>query len=227
MAPKAQTKGRPRRLTPAQEKFVQAYALQRNASEAYRQAYPGSRKWKPEHVHQEACKLLKHPRVAPRVEELETIAREKANAAFAMRAEDVIARLTLLATGTLRDFLQLDEQGQPTISLKTATDAQLYVLNEVTVEDIVAGPRQGKRTKIKLGDRIAALRLLGQHHQLFGERITHEHQHVHLIESAAAELTQKIALLTSRAREPSATVAEAEVVPVPMVADEREQQAAA
>jgi hypothetical protein len=38
-----------------------------------------------------------------------------------------------------------------------------YALNEVTIEDIVTGPRQGKRTKIKMADPISALTKLGQH----------------------------------------------------------------
>jgi hypothetical protein len=170
-----------------------------------------------------ASQLLATPKVRLRVEELEGIAREKANAAFALKAEDVIHRLTLLANGTVGDFLELDERGQPTIMLKGAMREQLYAVNEVTVEDIESGKRTGKRTKLKLGDRLGALRLLGQHHGLFSERMEHQHEHHVLIEHAARELGQRIALLSSRAREP--TVVDAELVPVPMVADEREQQA--
>jgi hypothetical protein len=176
-------------------------------------------------VHQEACKLLKHPSVAPRAEELEAIAKEKVNAAFAMKAEDVIHRLCLIA-GTVGDFLELDERGQPTIMLKGAMREQLYAVNEVTVENIENGKRTGKRTKLKLGDRLGALRVLGQHHGLFSERVEHQHEHHVLIEHAERELGRRIALHSSRAREPVTTVGEAEIVPVPMVADEREQQAA-
>jgi hypothetical protein len=41
----------------------------------------------------------------------------------------------------------------------------------VSVDDIVAGPRQGKRTKVKLPDRIAALKLLGTHHGMFAQDV--------------------------------------------------------
>jgi phage terminase small subunit len=188
-------------LTRRQEAFCQEYALHRNASEAYRRSYPGSRKWKPAALYSRASRLLGDAKVNARVAELEAIAREKANAAFALKAEDVIHRLALLASGTVRDFLELDERGQPTIVLKGATAAQLYAVNEITVEDIDSGRRQGKRTRLKLGDRIAALRLLGQHYGLFNDRIEHRHEHVHLIEHAARELHDRVALLTTRARQ--------------------------
>jgi hypothetical protein len=83
-----------------------------------------------------------------------------------------------------------------------------------------------KLISVRMGDKRAALRDLAQHLGLFTDKVQHTHEHTILVEHAAAELTQKIALLTSRAREPVATVDEAEIVAVPMVADEREQQAA-
>jgi phage terminase small subunit len=56
-------------LTPKQESFAQKYVETGNASEAYRQAY--STKGKGENlVWSEACKVLKHPKVSQRVDEL-------------------------------------------------------------------------------------------------------------------------------------------------------------
>jgi hypothetical protein len=77
----------------------------------------------------------------------------------------------------------------------------MYVLSEVVIDDIVSGTRQGTRTKIRLSDRIAALRLLGQYHQPFDERVEHQHSHHLLIEHAARDLDNKLALLTSRRAE--------------------------
>jgi hypothetical protein len=59
-----------------------------------------------------------------------------------------------------------------------------------------------------MGDKRAALRDLAQHLGLFTDKVQHTHEHTILVEHAAAELTQKIALLTSRAREPAAMVAD-------------------
>lgn len=72
--PKAETakpKANKAALTPKQEAFAQAYVETSNASEAYRRAYPASRKWKPETLHPQASKLLADPKVATRVAEIQ------------------------------------------------------------------------------------------------------------------------------------------------------------
>ena len=57
-------------LTPKQEAFCLAYTETGNASEAYRQAYPRARNWKPETVHREAHALLNNPKISTRLDEL-------------------------------------------------------------------------------------------------------------------------------------------------------------
>lgn len=59
-------------LPPKQEAFAQAYFETGNASEAYRRAYPGSEKWKPESIHVKASKLLATAKVQLRVAQLQT-----------------------------------------------------------------------------------------------------------------------------------------------------------
>lgn len=57
-------------LTAQQEAFAQALASGESQAEAYRIAYPRSRQWTPAHVHEQASKLVRHPKIAPRVTEL-------------------------------------------------------------------------------------------------------------------------------------------------------------
>lgn len=66
-----------RKLTPRQEAFAMAYVETGNASEAYRRAYPRSRKWKPEAVKVRASELLKRGNVSVTVEALRAEARER------------------------------------------------------------------------------------------------------------------------------------------------------
>lgn len=54
-------------LTPRQERFAQLVGGGMNQSEAYRQAYPTSQKWKPDGVHQKASTLAADVRVRERV----------------------------------------------------------------------------------------------------------------------------------------------------------------
>jgi phage terminase small subunit len=58
------------KLTLQQEKFCREYVLCMNASEAYRRAFPGSEKWKPESLWTSASTLLASPKVRQRVNEL-------------------------------------------------------------------------------------------------------------------------------------------------------------
>jgi hypothetical protein len=58
---------------------------------------------------------------------------------------------------------------------------------------------------VKLGDRVKALQLLGQHLGLFTERHRHRHEHA-VIEGAARKFDARLALLTSRSQATDAEV---------------------
>lgn len=64
-------------MTPKQEAFCLAHMETGNASEAYRRCYDASN-MKPESIYVEACKLMSHPDVSLRLEELRTSARNYA-----------------------------------------------------------------------------------------------------------------------------------------------------
>lgn len=75
-------------LTPKQEAFVLAYLKSGNATEAYRTAY-NPKKMSDENIWTEASKLLKHPKVAPRLAQLQSKVAERA----IVSKEWVISRL--------------------------------------------------------------------------------------------------------------------------------------
>jgi phage terminase small subunit len=64
-------------LTQQQENFCMAYVETGNASEAYRRAYPRSRKWKPDSVYPKASKLLAKGKIKARLRDLQRSARER------------------------------------------------------------------------------------------------------------------------------------------------------
>lgn len=78
-------------MTPKQEAFCQAYIETGNASEAYRRAYPGSDKWKPEALWVKASQLLAKDKVRLRIAELQEVAAEK----HEVTVESVAAKLEL------------------------------------------------------------------------------------------------------------------------------------
>ena len=64
-------------LTPKQEAFALAYVETGNASEAYRRSYDVAPDARDSWIHVEACQLLEHPKVAPRIDELQRQAAER------------------------------------------------------------------------------------------------------------------------------------------------------
>lgn len=57
-------------LTPQQETFAKALSLGKSQSDAYREAYPRSLKWKPDSIHSKASEMASDRRVMERVRQL-------------------------------------------------------------------------------------------------------------------------------------------------------------
>ena len=68
---------RGRMLTPKQERFVQELIKGKSQRDAYRIAYPSSKKWKDNSVDREASVMIKKPKVSQRYEELRQKTEEK------------------------------------------------------------------------------------------------------------------------------------------------------
>lgn len=60
------------KLTDAQEMFAQEYAKHSNASEAYRTAYPKSKKWKENAVNSQASQALSNSKISQRITSLKS-----------------------------------------------------------------------------------------------------------------------------------------------------------
>lgn len=65
-------------LTPAQDIFCHRVAAGRPQSDAYREAYPTSLKWKPESVHQKASVLAADDKVQSRIRAIQKLAADQA-----------------------------------------------------------------------------------------------------------------------------------------------------
>lgn len=76
-------------LTAQREAFARAIAKGGTQADAYREAYPVSKKWKDKSVHEKASALMKDGKVMSRVDEL----RAKAAAKVVLTVENLIAEL--------------------------------------------------------------------------------------------------------------------------------------
>lgn len=133
-----------RNLTQRQENFALAYIETGNASEAYRRAYPASRKWTAKAVHTRASMLFGFAEVLRRIEEL----RAKAECeAIATRRETLIA-LTRILRACPSDII--DENGS--IDLRKVREMR-QELAGIEIEDTP----NGRKYKVKFKDGIAAI----------------------------------------------------------------------
>ena len=64
-------------LTSKQETFAVAYSISGRATDAYREAYDVDQKATDSWIHVEACQLLDHPKIAPRIKELQDAAKRR------------------------------------------------------------------------------------------------------------------------------------------------------
>ena len=93
-------------LTVKQEKYVQELLKGKSQREAYKIAYPSSRKWKDNVVDVRACELLKHSKVSVRYTKLraEREAEHKAKALYTL--EEAIDDLKGIKELAHKDILQ-------------------------------------------------------------------------------------------------------------------------
>lgn len=111
-------------LTPQQEHFAQLVASgDCSQANAYRQAYPASRKWKAESVHEKASHLAADVKVGARIESMRLAAAEKAG----LRAVEVAREIRRIAfsdvskiidpvTGRVKLPHELDEDTRRAVS---------------------------------------------------------------------------------------------------------------
>lgn len=159
-------------LTPKQEAFAKAYVETGNASEAYRRAYDVDT-MKDENIWTEASKLLTHPKVAPRIEQLQLALQKRHDVTM----DKIIQELAKIGFSNMLDYMQVQASGDAYIDLSALTREQAAAIAEITVEDYKDGrgedARDVKKMRFKLHDKKAALVDLGKHLGMFKDTVEH------------------------------------------------------
>lgn len=91
-------------LTPQQEKFALLVGAGKPGAEAYREAYPRSKKWKPEAVRVNASKLLADTNVSLRVQTIQTAGADRAE----LDAADITREIKNLALSDIAGIMHAD-----------------------------------------------------------------------------------------------------------------------
>lgn len=157
-------------LTPRQERFVEEYLRDLNATQAAIRSGYSVRT-----ANEQGARLLANASVA------DAVARAKAerSARLGLTQDRVLQELAAVAFARMPDFAEWGDDGQ--INLKPSdglTEDQAAAVAQVTetekfIKSVDKGEQLMSRERsIKLHDKLAALKLLGQHIGMFAERHT-------------------------------------------------------
>lgn len=145
------------KLTPKQERFIQEYLVDLNATQsAIRAGYSIKT------AAEQASRLLTNVRVSEAIAKGQQALAER----IGVTAEKVIDEMALIGFSNMQHYLQLSDPERPMIDLTRLTKEQASVIAELTHE--TRGDTQ--RVKIKLHDKVKALVNLGKHLGLFSEK---------------------------------------------------------
>lgn len=140
------------KLTPRQERFVEEYLLDMNATQAAIRAG-----FKPKYARQYGALLTTKNVIASAI----ATARQKVSLELQCTADDIARELHKLGFSNMGDYMRAGRDGEPYLDFSKLSRDQTAALSEVTVEDYVDGrgedARDVKRLKFRLWDKRAAL----------------------------------------------------------------------
>lgn len=158
-------------LTPKQEAFAVAVAKGMSQADAYREAYPHSKKWANQSVWVKASTLAANDTVKVRIADLikkaaesndvtvERLLREMARLAF------IDPRKLVGPGGAVLPLHELDEDtARAVASMEVSQDFEFTEDGKVPA---------GYTKKVKLWDKRASLEMLGRHLKMFTDKVEH------------------------------------------------------
>lgn len=155
-----------------QEQACQELVLNNlSQSDAYRAAYPRSKKWKPETVHAEASKLFASPKVRTRLDELRSEMAKVAEDKFQVDAEAVMRQLVRMGFSDVRGLFTEAGHLRPIHELSDDMAAAVSSIEVVTrtLPTPKGEPAEVEYVhKVKLEGRVKPIELIGKH---FGKKL--------------------------------------------------------
>lgn len=147
-----------RKLTPKQQRFVDEYLVDLNATQAaIRAGY--SKKT----ANEQGARLLANVSVQGAIAERMKARQERVE----ITQDRVLAELAKIAFGDQRAVMEWGPTGVKLLDSKTLTDDQAAMVAEVS-ETVTAA---GGTLKLKTHDKVGALKLLGEHLGMFKQRV--------------------------------------------------------
>ncbi|WP_051303756.1 terminase small subunit [Bacillus sp. SB47] len=159
------------KLTPKQKRFVDEYLIDLNATQAYiRAGYKASTEAV---AGVEGHKLLKNPKIEKAISE----AMEKRSKRTNITADKVLNQLAKFAFADIRDLMTWDEEtGRITLLPPDQIDGSIITELTQTITEVPYGEElvaDKVTTKVKRGDPLKALELIGKHLGMFDPKNAH------------------------------------------------------
>jgi len=195
-----------RGLTKKQEAFAQHYAIQEDATAAYKAAGYSWKNSKSEAVRVNAQKLVAHTTVSLRIAELKERKAKRIERQFDISVDRIAQELAAIGFANMDDYVSVDGDGDNvSLDFSDLTRVQFAAIQEITIEDIKTGKRTSKRTKFKLADKRGALVELGKHLGMFEKDNKQRQNNINIINDAAADFDSRITGVLARTSETSGT----------------------
>jgi phage terminase small subunit len=145
-------------LTPKQERFVQEYLIDLNATQAAIRAGYSAKT-----ANEQGARLLANVSIAAAI----AAKQEKLFDRYEVTADRIVRELALMGFSNMLDYVSI-EGGEARVDLSAIDRDQAAAIQEVTVESVGGGKEAPiVRTKFKLASKQGALELLGRRLQLF------------------------------------------------------------
>jgi phage terminase small subunit len=156
-------------LTPKQQRFVEEYLVDLNATQAAKRAGYSKKT-----AGQVGAENLKKPVIADAIAEAQEARSERTS----ITQDTVLRELARLGFSNMLDYMRVGDDGDPYLDFSDLTREQAAAIAEVTVEDFKDGrgedARDVRKIKFKLADKKAPLELLGRH---VGLKFASRHEH--------------------------------------------------
>lgn len=153
-------------LTPKQNRFVEEYLIDFNATQAAIRAG-----YSKDTAYSIGSENLNKPEIKKMIEEKTKEFSDKS----LVTKEMVVAELAKIGFSNMQDYMSITKDGDPFVDLSALTRDQAAAISEFTVDDYTEGrgddTRDIKRVKIKLSDKRSALVDLGKHLGMFTDRV--------------------------------------------------------
>jgi phage terminase small subunit len=155
-----------RKLTAKQERFVEEYLIDLNATAAARRAGYSEKT-----ARSQGQRLLTNVDLQAALERRRAVIAKKTK----VTPESVVMELAKLGFSNMADYMKSGPDGDPYLDFRDLSRDQTAALTEVTVEDFKDGrgdeSRDVRRVKFKLADKRAALVDIGKHLGMFTDKV--------------------------------------------------------